>query len=451
MKPSTKLFPLLWFFPLLSPLPAQTFDYAAAGAYSASKNGHSFLVMRNGKIVYEKYSNKFTSSMAHRLASGTKSFTGVLLAIAVDDGLLGFDEKVSATITEWKTDKRKSQITYRQLVGLVSGLYGGRTGTIKSYAASIKAPTIADPLKVFSYGPNPFQCFGEALKRKLQKKNPKETVTQYLLRKLIQPLGIKVTYWRNASTGEPNLPSGAYLQAREWIKFGEMVRLGGVYGTKRIVSSKNLGELFKPTKVKPNYGVGWWLSPKTTGWPKDLVFAGGAGTQRLYVLPKLGLVVQRFAESSQKQFSDPALLQALIPSRYQAFGSACRGSLGLPVLGGDPNSLPRVGGRMRILLSNLPSRAPGLFYMGLSKTKYGGFPLPISLAPLGMKGCNLWVSIDLPFAFRAQSGRASLEIPIPNQDLLLGQSTFFQALIVDPKANPANLVMSGGLEVRLGL
>ncbi len=448
MTPIKGLLPLLLF---LSPLAAQRFDFPAAAQYSASKNGHSFLVMQGGKIVYEKYTNGFKSTQAHRLASGTKSFTGVLLAIAVDDGLLGFDEKVAATITEWKTDKRKSQITYRQLVGLVSGLYGGKIGTIQSYAASIKAPTIADPLKKFSYGPNPFQCFGEALKRKLQKKTPKETVTQYMLRKLIQPLGMTVTYWRNGSTGEPNLPSGAFLKAREWIKFGEMVRLGGVYGNKRIVSSKNLAELFKPTKVKPSYGVGWWLSARSPGLPEDLVFAGGAGTQRLYVIPKLGLVVQRFAETSQRNYSDKALFQALIPSQYKAFGKACPGSSGLPSLRGDASSLPKIGGRMRILLSNIPDKAPGLFYLGLSKTKYGGFPLPINLGPLGMKGCNLLVSIDLPLPFRAQSGKAGLDIPIPNDELLLGQSAFFQALIIDPKANPAGMIMSAGLQVQVGL
>ena len=451
MIPINKLFPLLLAFPLLSSLPAQTFDYAAAGAYSASKNGHSFLVMRNGKIVYEKYTNNFHSNMAHRLASGTKSFTGVLLAIAVDDGLVGFDEKVADIITEWKSDRRKSQITYRQLLGLVSGLDGGKVGSAQDYAASIKAPAIAAPLKVFSYGPNPFQCFGEALKRKLQKRSPKETVTQYLMRKLIQPLGIKVSYWINASKGEPGLPGGAYLQAREWIKFGEMVRLGGVYGNKRIVSSKNLAELFKPTKVKPTYGVGWWLSAKGSPLPEDLAYAAGSGTQHLYILPKLGLVLQRFGEIGRRKYSHAALFRALLPSHYKAFGSACRGSAGFPALGGDPFLPPRVGGRARILLSNLPSGAPGLFYMGLSKTKFGGFPLPISLAPLGMKSCNLWVSIDLPFAFRAPSGRAKLEIPIPNDDLLLGHSTFFQALIVDPKANPAGMIMSGGLEVRIGL
>jgi CubicO group peptidase (beta-lactamase class C family) len=442
------LFPLLLFLP---PLAAQKFDFAAAAQYSASKNGHSFLVMQGGKIVYEKYSNGFSSNKAHRLASGTKSFTGVLLAIAVDDGLLTFDEKLSKTLTEWKSDKRKSQITYRQLVGLVSGLYGGKTGSIQSYSASIKAPTIADPLKVFSYGPNPFQCFGEALKRKLQQKTPKETVTQYLLRKLIQPLGMTVSYWRNGSTGEPNLPSGAFLRAREWIKFGEMVRLGGILGNKRIVSSKNLAELFKPSKVKSNYGVGWWLSDRSSGLPEKLVFAAGAGTQRIYVLPELGLVIQRFAETTGRKFSDKALLKALLPSQYISFGGACRGSSGFPRLVGDSLSPPRVGGRLRLLLSGIPNRSPGLFYLGLSKTKYGGFPLPISLASLGMKGCSLYVSIDLPLAFLAQGGRKSLEIGIPIDDLLLGRSAFFQALIVDTKANSAGMSVSGAVEVRIGL
>src|SRR5204862_4336450 len=50
---------------------------------------------------------------------------GIAAMAAVEDGLLTLDEKVADTITEWKGDPRKGQITIRQLLTLSSGLDPG--------------------------------------------------------------------------------------------------------------------------------------------------------------------------------------------------------------------------------------------------------------------------------------------------------------------------------------
>jgi CubicO group peptidase (beta-lactamase class C family) len=67
------------------------------------------------------------------LASGTKSFAGVLAAAAQEDKILKLDERVSETITEWKSDKEKSKITIRQLLTLTSGLDTGQNGRPPNY------------------------------------------------------------------------------------------------------------------------------------------------------------------------------------------------------------------------------------------------------------------------------------------------------------------------------
>jgi len=95
----------------------------AAAAYSALCAGEGTLVMYKGEIVYQQYENGYSASKPHVLASGTKSFTGVLAAAAIQDGLIkSWDEVVSDTITEWKSDPRKAKITVRQLLDLSSGL-----------------------------------------------------------------------------------------------------------------------------------------------------------------------------------------------------------------------------------------------------------------------------------------------------------------------------------------
>ena len=74
------------------------------------------LVYHRDELVFEEYFNGWSADQPHRLASGTKSFSGAMLAAAAEDGLLTLDEKVVETITEWKNDPRKSQVTIRHLL-----------------------------------------------------------------------------------------------------------------------------------------------------------------------------------------------------------------------------------------------------------------------------------------------------------------------------------------------
>jgi CubicO group peptidase (beta-lactamase class C family) len=51
----------------------------------------AMLVLKAGEIVYERYDNDLRGDQLHLLASVTKSFTGLLTLIAIDDGLLDPD------------------------------------------------------------------------------------------------------------------------------------------------------------------------------------------------------------------------------------------------------------------------------------------------------------------------------------------------------------------------
>lgn len=291
----------------------QRFELAAE--YSAKNRGVSVLVIKGDKIVFEDYQNGNGADTPNFLASGTKSFSGVMLAAAIEDKLIsGFDEKVSDTITEWKTDKRKSQITIRQLLSLTSGIDAGQIGRVPTYKDAISSPVTSDAGKGFEYGPVPFQLFGEIMTRKLKPKN--ESVMDYLKRRILDPIGLKVAFWRMPG-GQPMLPQGASLTAREWAKFGLFLKNGGKSNGKQIVKTKLLDELVKGSEANPAYGLTFWLNRKgkdPRGRPmsrnavteisdngiidglEDVYMAAGAGNQRLYIIPTLDMVVVRQAQ-----------------------------------------------------------------------------------------------------------------------------------------------------------
>ncbi len=276
--------------------------------------------MQRGKIVFEAYQNGFSADQPHLLASGTKSFSGALLVAAIEDKLIAnVDECVSDTILEWRGDPLKAQVTLRQLLSLTSGLASKSGAGVPSYAAAVALP-IGDAAK-FHYGPAPFQVFGEVLRRKLQSKG--ETVTQYLNRRAMQPIGLRVGAWTNADGGQPNLPSGASLTAREWIKFGQLLEQNGVWNSQAILRGDLLQTLFQGSKINLAYGLTFWLNAAGIGAggntdfssgiapaaPPDLVMAAGAGNQRLYIAPSLELVIVRFGRDAP--YSDAEFMARL--------------------------------------------------------------------------------------------------------------------------------------------
>lgn len=322
-------------FAQATPSPSNPSHHKLAALYSAQHRGIALLVMVDGQILFEDYPGRGRPSRAHELASGTKSFSGVMAVAAVQDGLLSLEEPLAQTLTEWQGDPWRSQINLRQLLHLTSGIPGGNLARPPTYQAALETPAEAPPDTRFSYGPIPFQIFGELMRRKL-KGDPLE----YLTRRIFEPIGLEYAFWRRGPDGHPHLPSGAFLTARNWARFGELVRQGGRWQGQQVVDEALLQKCFEPSRVNPIYGLTWWLgrpiSPAqraaigrvgqgidalagTPGLPDDLVIAAGAGDQRLYISRKLKLVVVRQAEGiveslagRQTGFSDAVFLRLLL-------------------------------------------------------------------------------------------------------------------------------------------
>lgn len=287
---------------LATPARAQNLNFDAAAAYAAERRGVSLLVLQGGQPVFEDYPNQGGPDRGWELASGTKSFTGVMAAAAIQDDLLAsWDERAAETLTEWRDDERR-RITIRHLLSLTSGIEGGPIARPPTYADAIAQRAVAAPGERFAYGPTPFQIFGEIMRRKLNG-DPLE----YLQRRIFDPLNIAPTHWRRGRDGNPHLPSGAGLTARDWARFGLFVSREG----EGRVDARALRECFTPSRANPGYGLSWWLlrdglvppgsmqsvdiDPALNARFGDISMAAGAGDQRLYLIPSLDLVVARQA------------------------------------------------------------------------------------------------------------------------------------------------------------
>lgn len=327
---------------------------ARAAEYSSLHEGLSLVVQVNGHLVFEHHAPGVDPDQPHDLASGTKSFAGVLAAAAAADGLLQFDEPVVDTIEEWRADPVKSRITIRQLLLLVSGLAGGsKPGHIPEYEEALLAPAVSEPGLRFHYANAPFQVFGEVMRRKLRALVEDPLV--YLQARILDPTGLRVGRWRRGRDGQPSWASGASLTAREWVKLGELVRQEGRWSDRELIPSALLRECFQGSADNPAYGLSWWLNAPlpqerrsvlrqaTLGlddlWSdpwiaRDLVYAAGAAKQRLYVSREQGWVVARqaggvhaaLARGEHSPFSDREFLGCLLDADVSPAAAAVHGA-----------------------------------------------------------------------------------------------------------------------------
>ncbi|MGQ0831960.1 MAG: serine hydrolase domain-containing protein [Microthrixaceae bacterium] len=309
-----------------------------AATYSRAHAGLSMVVRHRNRVVYESYGSDRGADAAHNLFSGTKSFSCAVAVAAAEDGLLELDELVAATLPEWRADPDLAAITIRGLLSLSSGLeagdavgpaFGGR-GT-PSYAQAVAEATMIEPgTTQFDYGAIPFQIFGEIMRRKL---GATDSVPAYLQRRVFDPIGLRYADWNNGPGGDPQLAAGAFLTARDWALYGQLLVDGGAWSGEQVLDPILLEQCFQPSESNPIYGLTFWLPTNPGGRsdhgnrdrgaeelakikaPRDLYKAAGVGGQKLYIIPSLELVVARQADRfapDARGFSDAEFLAPVL-------------------------------------------------------------------------------------------------------------------------------------------
>jgi alpha-tubulin suppressor-like RCC1 family protein len=130
-------------------------------------------------------------------------------------------------------------------------------------------------------------------------------------------------------------------------------------------------------------------------------------------------------------------------TRYISFAPGCSGSL--PSTRLIPSSTPRIGETLEVRLFDLPV---DLAIMAMSLQPVAG---PVSLASIGMPGCDLEIAIDAVQVLSGNGNQASWFLPIPDQPQLVGLRFLNQALVLDPAAgNSFGAVMSDAAEGVVG-
>lgn len=273
----------------------------AAFRYAFAHGARSVAVFRNGYLVGEHYGPGWDASTRQQAYSVSKSFTGSLLGMLMDDGVIaGTDQAAADFIPQWD-DPQHGAVTIGHLLSMDSGLeYGLLTDALLIASRNQNDYAIGLPMQ---HNPGTKWVYHNAACQV-----PSEIIlnatglqaSRFAAERLASVIGMRTTTWDSDRTGNTLTYMGVVSSARELAKFGYLFLRQGQWDGVQVISADYVQEATQPSQsLNPFYGYLWWLN--TAGLalpdvPADAYAALGFQEKRIYVVPSLDLVAVRLGD-----------------------------------------------------------------------------------------------------------------------------------------------------------
>ena len=267
------------------------------------------LVLRDGRIVFERYwlGNDATTQAASW--SVGKSFVSALVGIAIEDGAIGSIEDPVSRYAPMLEGGAYDGVRLKDVLQMSSGARWNEDYSDPGSDIGRWLRTLAEggSLDEFAAG-----CVRDCEPGTLNRYNSTDThvlgmvvrgaagrsLTEYLREKLWDPLGAEAdAFWIVDSTGAEVAGGGLSAVLRDYARLGELYRNGGVWRGRRLVSEAWVRASVTPDAphVMPGpgslgYGFQWWVPADS-----DAFCAIGVYNQFVCVDPATGTVIAQTA------------------------------------------------------------------------------------------------------------------------------------------------------------
>lgn len=290
------------------------------------QNVHSILIVKDGRLVFEKYFDgyawdyeaehfkgeytHFDGDTLHYTMSVTKSITSALVGIAIDQSFI--QSKAEKMFTyfpeyEYRRNKQNDKIALEHLLSMTSGLAWNeweyplsdpRNDLIQLFIVPnpvdyiLTKPVIHEPGTHFYYNGGGVNILGEVIQTATGKRE--DVFAQECL---FEPLGITAHQWEFITEDMVHASGNLQLRPRDMAKFGQLYLDDGEWNGEQIISEAWVKESTRrhstpPTNWADGYGYLWWLNTYQVGNQQHgAFFAEGWGGQRILVIPDFEMVV----------------------------------------------------------------------------------------------------------------------------------------------------------------
>lgn len=288
------------------------------------------VVLRDGQRVAERYYNGATADSLNDVRSAGKSITALLATIAMDRGAIA--SASDPVVRYWKEADRSAlgRASVDDLLTMRSGLSAededpaspGQEDRLDAAADPVAfllaVPAKEAPGKTWRYNSLTSYAAGLVIGQATGM-----DLGAFASTALFEPLGIAAWRWDKDAAGHTKGQGNLWLSARSLATIGEMVRCGGEYRGRRVVSAGGTEALMQPRVAiaakdpyADQYARSWYYKVHAVGGQRVPVwFASGNGGNKIYVVPQLRLVVAVTSQAYGRghgQRRSQAILQSLL-------------------------------------------------------------------------------------------------------------------------------------------
>jgi CubicO group peptidase (beta-lactamase class C family) len=286
----------------------------------AALNGtgmRAVVVVKNGRVVAERYGDGFSAKTPLLGWSMTKTVNAAIVGTLVKDGKMAITNK--GLFAPWKADGRAA-ISLADMMAMSSGLefnedYGDVADVTRmlylepdmaGFAES--KPLAAEVGKVFSYSSGTAVMLSRLWQDAIGDKAKALTLPRSAL---FEPLGMHSAVLETDEQGTFVGSSYLYATAHDWARFGQFLLQGGVWNGNQILPAGFVDWMREPAPASNVYGKGqlWIEAPGdeekpgagvAAGLPKDTYWMQGHDGQTVTIIPSEQLVVVRLGLTPAK-------------------------------------------------------------------------------------------------------------------------------------------------------
>lgn len=291
------------------------------------------VVIRDGKLVYERYAGPTTAATPHLTWSVSKSLMGAVMGVAFSEGRFRLSDPVAqhyppfaahpqtkmghlfnwASGLDWQEDYELAPLRS----SVVAMLYTRGRNDMAAFTAGHAQEV--DPGTRFRYSSGDSTVIAATLKRMVGS----EAYKSYPWTALFEPLGITSAVWESDTQGTYVGSSYAYMTARDLARVGLLMQRDGRWQDKQLLPKAWVDFSLTPfadfKRLSPDEevpGGQWWLNVAFEGaakpWPDvppTAYAALGHWGQSLYVLPEQNLVIVRYADDRDQSYQHNEFLK----------------------------------------------------------------------------------------------------------------------------------------------
>ncbi|MCJ7834671.1 beta-lactamase family protein [Cuneatibacter sp. NSJ-177] len=306
---------------------------------------HSFLVYKNGGIAAEAYWEPYRRELGHTLFSASKTYTGLAVGFAVEEGVLSLDQSVVSFFQDRlpaKTCENMEKMTVRHLLTMSTGFaadphdfnWPRPDDVLARSPGCFHEEKILDDIDwvrnffhhYVAYEPGTefvYCTHGTYMLSVIVQLATGRTILEYLEEKLFGPLGITGATWELDPKGYDVGGWGLMVKTEDLLKTGIFLMQKGRWKDRQLLSEDWVNrattvQIPMHSKANPDmagYGYQIWVDSRENAFSLR-----GACGQICTVFPELGAVVVYTAGANgpERQAIENLVWEVLVPGMKES-------------------------------------------------------------------------------------------------------------------------------------